>query len=77
MATIVQESQTAGKGLLLALAIILLWLAGLGFFIAFEGSGILGETVPAKGGGGASYFGAAIKGLASNVQKVANEGSGQ
>jgi hypothetical protein len=34
----------APKGVLLAIAIILLWLAGVAFFIAFEGSKILTES---------------------------------
>ncbi len=34
------------KSVLLAIAIILLWLAGLGFFIAFEGSKVLGGKAP-------------------------------
>jgi hypothetical protein len=34
----------APKGVLLAIAIILLWLAGVCFFIAFEGSKILTES---------------------------------
>ncbi|HEY6275597.1 MAG TPA: hypothetical protein VIX86_04625 [Streptosporangiaceae bacterium] len=56
-----------GNGVQLAFAIILFWLAGLAFFIAFEGSGILGETVPASGSGGASYFRAVIQGLRNIV----------
>lgn len=35
-------SENGTKGVLLAIAILLLWLAGLAFFIAFEGSKILG-----------------------------------
>ena len=35
-----------GKSVLLAIAIILLWLAGLGFFIAFEGTKLLGGKMP-------------------------------
>ena len=37
-------NDAATKGVLLAIAILLLWLAGLSFFIAFEGSKILGQT---------------------------------
>lgn len=40
-------SEGGTKGVLLAIAILLLWLAGLSFFIAFEGSKILGG--PAAG----------------------------
>lgn len=39
------------KGVLLAMAIILLWLAGFAFFIAFEGSKLLGEVADPNGAG--------------------------
>jgi len=44
------------KGTMLAVAILLIWLAGVGFFIAFEGSKILSENLAAGEQGGASYF---------------------
>jgi hypothetical protein len=59
---------SAGNGVLLAIAIILLWITGVLLFVAFEGSSILGESVPAAGGGGASYFKAAIEGLTAKAQ---------
>lgn len=40
----------ARKGVLLAIAIILLWLSGFCFFIAFEGSKLLGEVSNPNGG---------------------------
>lgn len=58
------------NGVLAAIAIVLLWLAGVCLFVAFEGSGILGETLPASGGGGASYFKAALQGLISKTQTL-------
>ncbi len=57
-----------GKGVLAALAIVLLMVGFIALYVAFEGSSILGETVPAKGSGGASYFKAAIQGLRNQVQ---------
>lgn len=37
----------AGQGVTLALGIILLWLAGLAFFVAFEGGKLLSEGTDA------------------------------
>lgn len=64
-----EEQQQQSKGVLLAIAIVLLWLAGLSFFIAFEGSTILGEQVPADSSGGASWIQAAIEGLKRKAQQ--------
>lgn len=55
-----------GKGVTLAIGIILLWLAGLGFFIAFEGSKLLGNMGTA-GGDSASFFGKLVAGLRTQV----------
>jgi hypothetical protein len=67
------------NGVLAAIAIVLLWLAGVCFFVAFEGGSILGEALPAAGGGGASYFKAALQGLTTKTQTLqadsATEGS--
>lgn len=41
----------APKGVLLAIAIIVLWLAGFCFFIALEGSQLLAEQADTTGGG--------------------------
>jgi hypothetical protein len=61
----------SSPSVLLALAILLLWLAGLCFFIAFEGGGILGETVPKSGSGGAGWFRAVIEGLGKHADTLA------
>lgn len=59
------EGPEASKGMLLALAIVLLWLAGFCFFVAFEGSKLLTES----GGGtdGASLLRAILGGLAQKA----------
>jgi hypothetical protein len=61
------------KGTMLAVAILLFWVAGVLFFVAFEASGILGENVPAGGGGGVSYFKAILSGIGA---KAAQWGGG-
>lgn len=62
---VVSAGEKASKGVLLAIAIILLWLAGLCFFIAFEGSQILSEAGPNAQGGG--FVKAIIGGLAQKT----------
>jgi hypothetical protein len=37
----------AGQGVALAIGIVLLWLAGLAFFVAFEGGKLLSEATDA------------------------------
>jgi len=64
-------SAPRSRGTVLALAILLFWLAGVAFFIAFEGSTILGENPPANAKGGASWFRAALSGLTSTAADVA------
>jgi hypothetical protein len=64
------------KGTVLAVAILLFWLAGVLFFVAFEGSGILGENAPESGSGGISYFSAIISGLRSAAARMAHGQSG-
>lgn len=61
------------KGTILALAILLFWLAGVLFFVAFEGANILGENVPASGQGGAPSY---IKGIFSWIGAKAAEWGG-
>lgn len=58
------------SGVLLAISVVLFWLAGVCFWIAFEGSGILGQPMPAPGGGGASYFRGALAGFARTAQDL-------
>jgi hypothetical protein len=65
------------NGVLAAIAIVLLWMAGVAFFVAFEGGSILGEAIPAAGGGGANYFKAILQGLAGKsqgLQQASGEG---
>jgi len=53
------------KGVMLAIAIVLLWLAAFAFFIAFEGSTLLGEQASTTGGG---LLKAMVTGLAAKTQ---------
>lgn len=64
------------KGTMLAIAILLFWLAGVCFFIAFESSGILGENPPTDSKGGASWFKAALGGLTSMASDAAGGDTG-
>jgi len=64
----------SSNGVLLAIAIVLLWLAGIALFIAFEGASILGEAVPASGSGGSSYLKAAVAGLTRKAQQQQETG---
>lgn len=61
------DSSGGNRGVLLAIAIILLWLAGLCFFIAFEGSKLLGSSGLA-GGDSETIIGRIEEGLAKQVQ---------
>lgn len=58
------------SGVLLAVSVVLFWLAGVCFWVAFEGSGLLGQPMPAKGGGGVSYFKGALAGFAKTAQDL-------
>jgi hypothetical protein len=60
----VAAGEKSSKGVLLAIAIILLWLAGVCFFIALEGNQLLGEQADKTGGG---FLKAIIGGLASKA----------
>lgn len=55
----------ASKGVRLAIAIVLLWLACFCFFIAFEGATLLGEQASLTGGG---LLKAMVGGLAAKAQ---------
>jgi len=61
------------KGTVLAVAILLFWLAGVLFFVAFEGSGILGENAPESGSGGISWVKAIFTGLTSKAAGLAQQ----
>lgn len=65
------DSGAGSKGALLAIAIVLLWLAGFCFFIAFEGSKLLGADADTTGPG---LIKAMLGGLASRVQKQETQG---
>jgi hypothetical protein len=56
------ETDGGSKGALLALGIVLLWLAGLAFYIAFEGTKLVGS-----GGSSQSTLGQIKAGLAQQV----------
>lgn len=60
-----QGGGEGSKGVRLAIAIVLLWLACFAFFIAFEGSKLLGEQADLTGGG---LLKAMIGGLAAKAQ---------
>ena len=66
-------NDTGSRGVLLALAILLLWLAGLAFYIAFEGSKILGG----KASGSEAQITQLAGGLTTLAQQVASENAGQ
>lgn len=53
------------KGVVLGIAIVLLWLACFCFFVAFEGQKLLGEQADTSGGG---LVKAMIAGLAQKAQ---------
>lgn len=55
------------KGVLLVIAILLLWLAGLCFFIAFEGSELLRSDSPTTAGSALRSF---LAGLSQNIAKT-------
>jgi hypothetical protein len=67
------ETDGGSKGALLALGIVLLWLAGLAFYIAFEGTKLVGT-----GGSSQDTLGQIKAGLAGQVaaQVQANQGGG-
>lgn len=64
---------SSNKGVLLAIGIILLWLAGFCFFIALEGSTLLGEQSDTSGGG---LLRAMISGLATKAAAQEKQGGG-
>lgn len=68
----------SSKGVLLAIGIILLWLAGFCFFIALEGATLLGEQSDTSGGGllRAMISGLATKAAAQEQQGTSGQGGG-
>jgi hypothetical protein len=63
----------SAKGVLLAVAILLLWIAGFCFFIALEGSTLLTEQSDTSGGG---LLKAMISGLATRAAAQESQGAG-
>jgi hypothetical protein len=70
------EGDGAGgaRGVRLAVAILLLWLAGVCLWIAFEGTTILPDKLPVGPGGKPSYFLGVLQGLGSQAQKLEQQG---
>ncbi len=62
------------KGVLLAVAILLLWLAGVMLWVAFEGTSYLPARLPAGSGGKPSYALGILQALAGSVQKLQQQG---
>ncbi len=63
------NSQNAGSAVRLALAILLLWLAGLSFFVAFEGA----KFLPEQSGPGGPFVGI-LRELMRRTQSKENPG---
>jgi hypothetical protein len=61
------------KGTVLALAILLFWLAGVLFFVAFEGVSLFGEQAAETGSGATSWIKTIISGIGA---KAAEWGAG-
>lgn len=66
------EGREKNRGVLLALGIILLWLAGVAFFFAFEGL----NSIEQSGTTGSSLFKSLIGGLADKAQAQENQNQG-
>lgn len=62
------------KGVRLALAIVLLWLAGVCFWLAFEGTQILPSKLPVGPGGKPSYFLGVLQALGTQAQQLQQAG---
>lgn len=62
------------KGVRLALAILLLWLAGVCFWLAFEGTQILPSKMPVGPGGKPSYFLGVLQALGAQAQQLQQAG---
>jgi hypothetical protein len=62
------------KGVLLAVAILLVWLAGVLLWLAFEGTGGLPTNLPVGPGGKPSYVLGVLQTLAGQAQKLEQTG---
>ena len=66
-----------GSGVLAAIAIVLLWLAGVAFFVAFEGASVLGTPVALADGTGTNWFASVLAWLgkrAGAMEKAGGQG---
>jgi hypothetical protein len=64
----------SGKGVLLAVAILLVWLAGVCLWLAFEGTGGLPTSLPVGPGGKPSYVLGVLQMLAGRAQELEASG---
>jgi hypothetical protein len=62
------------KGVLLAVAILLLWLAGVCLWLAFEGAGGLPKSLPVGPDGKPSYVLGIMQAIAGDAQKLQETG---
>lgn len=60
----------ASKGVVLAVAVLLLWLAGVCLYVAFEGTSFLPEQLPAGPGGKPSYVLGIIQAMTRQAQQL-------
>jgi hypothetical protein len=68
---------SGSKGVVLAVAIVLLWLAGVCLYVAFEGTSFLPEQLPAGPGGKPSYFLGIIQAVTRQTQQLQQQGEPQ
>jgi hypothetical protein len=68
------DSGGGGKGVLLAVAVLLLWLAGVCFWLAFEGTSFLPDKLPVDKSGKQSYFLGILQALAKRAQVLQARG---
>jgi hypothetical protein len=68
------EGGGGGKGVLLAVAILLVWLAGVCLWLAFEGSGGLPVSLPVGPGGKPSYVLGVLQALTRRAQALEQTG---
>lgn len=65
------------KGVVLAVAVLLLWLAGVCLYVAFEGTSFLPEQLPAGPNGKPSYFLGVIQAMTRQAQSLQQQGQQQ
>jgi hypothetical protein len=64
------EGGGGSKGVMLAIAVLLLWLAGVMFWLAFEGTSFLPDALPLDSSGKGSYFLGIVQALAQRAQSL-------